>query len=93
MLLNVALPFCDVHDVALAHIRAMNSPQAVSNRHIICSSIDLMLFQDVALILDSEFASQGYKVPLKVAPNFLVKIISIFDKSVRLVKYHIFEIF
>ena len=85
MLVDVSLPFCDVRDVALAHIRAMILPDAVNKRHIICSSKDLMTFKDVAITLDAEFASKGYKIPLKVAPNCMIRCFSICDKTLRLV--------
>ena len=91
MIIDLSLPSCDVRDVALSHIRAMILPEAVSNRHIICSSKDLMTFKDVATILDSEFASKGYRIPLTIAPTFLVKIVSFFDKTLRMVKF-IFKI-
>ncbi len=41
--------------------------------------------QDYALILDNEFRVQGYNVPTWLAPNFLIKLASFFDTTIRLV--------
>ncbi len=76
---------CDVRDVALAHIKAMILPDAVNNRHIIASTEECNSMQEFALILDAEFGPRGYNIPTKVAPNFLIKIASVFDKSVQLI--------
>lgn len=77
--------FQDVRDVALAHIRAMTIPEAINNRHIIATTSETNSFRDYALILDAEFGSKGYSVPTRVAPNFLIKLFSLFDKTVQMV--------
>jgi dihydroflavonol-4-reductase len=80
---RVAYPVCDVRDVALAHIRAMLTNEAVNNRHIVNSQLDFISVKDISVILDNEFKNQGYKLPGCQAPNILVKTLSIFDKPLQ----------
>ena len=80
---NISFGFCDVRDVALAHLRAMKKPEAAGNRHLIVDGSESHTFKDVALALDAEFQDKGYKVPLTVAPNCIIKILSIFDRKIR----------
>lgn len=80
---NIGMEMCDVRDVALAHVRAMTSPEAAGQRFII--NTGGMWFRDVALILDREFRPQGYRVPTVAAPKFLVSIAAWFDKTLHAV--------
>lgn len=75
--------FCitDVRDVALAHIKAMQIPEAANNRHIIASKPESISMQSIALTLEAEFKSKGYSIPTRIAPNFLIRILGFFDKS------------
>ena len=73
----------DVRDVALAHIRAMQVPEAAGNRHLLCTQS--FCFLDLAKICAEEFGSQGYEVPKKTAPYFLMKLRGFFDQNVRMI--------
>ena len=77
--INVGL--VDVRDVAHAHIKAMTLPEAAGQRHILCKQV--MWCVDLARIMHAEFKSQGYKVPTSVAPDFLVRVAGVFDRTVR----------
>ncbi|PVD18544.1 hypothetical protein C0Q70_21094 [Pomacea canaliculata] len=71
----------DVRDVALAHVRAMTLPEAAGNRFI-CSNVNLW-FSQMALLLDAVFRPQGYNVPTCTAPKLILRVVSLFDKSLR----------
>jgi len=86
LLPRLSLPVCDVRDVALAHIRAMLTNEAVNNRHIIASQSDFTSIKEIATMLDTEFRKQGFNVPTSQAPDIFIKVFSIFDKPVRQVK-------
>ncbi len=73
----------DVRDVAVAHVKAMTLPEAAGHRHILASHP--LWIKDIAQILSDEFRPLGYKIPLKEAPYFLMKIASLFDKSVKMI--------
>jgi nucleoside-diphosphate-sugar epimerase len=53
--------FCDVRDVALAHLKAIQVAEAVNKRFLICTAD--MNFRDVANVLAPVFNPKGYKVP------------------------------
>jgi len=76
---DIYAPVCDVRDVALAHIRAMNRPEANNKRHIIVNDVNCSAFQNWAFILQKEFADKNYQIPTRIAPHFLIKILSWFD--------------
>ena len=85
MIPDINAPVCDVRDVALAHVNAMTSPDAVSQRHIIVNNLQCSNFKEWALILKEEFESKNYSIPTRVAPYFLLKLYSFFDDTVKIV--------
>jgi len=78
---RIGFPFVDVRDVADLNIRAMTDPAAGGERFI---ATDRWLWSaDVAAILRERLGSAASKVPTRVAPDFLVRLIAPFDGSVR----------
>lgn len=73
----------DVRDVALAHLRAMIVPEAAGHRHIVYSGQNLWL-QEIAILLEKEFKSQGYSIPTANCPYPFLWMTSLFDKTVKL---------
>jgi len=65
-----------VHDVARAHILAMESSIAAGNRYLI-TSCESLWFSDISALLHKKFAA--CRAPTTVAPNFLAKASSLFD--------------
>ncbi|XP_071950060.1 uncharacterized protein [Antedon mediterranea] len=78
---HIALPICDVRDVAKAHVTALTSQEAANKRHIIVS--DFVFCDKIGKILSSEFKTQGYNPTTAVASRSLVKFLSFFDSSHR----------
>jgi nucleoside-diphosphate-sugar epimerase len=72
----------DVRDVAAAHIAAMTIPEAAGQRF--CCSAHTCSTQEIALILERHFASRGYRIPTREVPDFVVRLVAVFDKTVRL---------
>jgi nucleoside-diphosphate-sugar epimerase len=72
----------DVRDVAAAHLAAMTTPEAAGQRFV-CVSASFWM-KDVALILRKNFAGRGYNVHTLEFPSWLVRLIAIFDKNIRL---------
>lgn len=83
MLPKLSLGIVDVRDVAAAHITAMTSPKAPGNRYVTISVC--FWWDDMAKMLDDEFRPLGYCVPTKVAPNFILKIGSWFDPTLKMI--------
>ncbi|MCK8120922.1 aldehyde reductase [Pseudoalteromonas sp. 2CM32C] len=79
MVANVAIPMVDVRDVANAHVKAMTNDQAAGHR-IIASRSEATHLKEIAKILKEH----GYKGPsTRVAPNFLLRFMSLFDKEAK----------
>ncbi|MGI9393614.1 MAG: NAD-dependent epimerase/dehydratase family protein, partial [Boseongicola sp.] len=70
---------CDVHDVALAHIRAMERPEAAGHRHLIVDQF--LWFADLARLINE--AVPGGKASTRVAPDILIRLLGLFDPSIR----------
>ncbi|XP_076347262.1 uncharacterized protein LOC143245150 isoform X2 [Tachypleus tridentatus] len=81
MVPRINLSICDVRDVAQAHLKAMTTPSAGGQRHII--STQNVWLKDIALILCKEFKPQGYRIPTMNAPYFALWLNSFIDKSIR----------
>jgi dihydroflavonol-4-reductase len=89
-LMDRAIPACpdltfgliDVRDVAATHIGAMTAPDAPGTRYL-CSG-DSRSMREVAEILSRNYGPKGFKIPTGNLPNFALKFVAIFDKTVRL---------
>lgn len=90
-LLNGSLPrfprfgFCvvDVRDVVDLHIRAMSAPEAAGERFIAAS--DWVWMADVSRILRSELGTSAKKVPTQEMPDFVLRIVAMFQRPMRFV--------
>ena len=89
-LLNGDLPGCpqlhvsvvDVRDVAQLHLLAMTSPKAKGERFLAVSP-PCMFVQQISLALRERLSNNAARrSPTHVLPNFLVKIVGLFDPQV-----------
>ena len=79
MVPQTEFPMVDVRDVAKIHVKALKVPDA-SGKRIIVASEEPNGFVSMAQILKNA----GYKGPsTRVAPNFLLRVLSIFDREVK----------
>lgn len=76
---NFGFSTVHVHDIAKMHVKAIDTPDAIGKRFIGVSSF--MWFPEMARVIAAEYP--GKKIPTRIAPNFLIKILGIFDKSIR----------
>uniref|UniRef100_A0A914CHQ6 NAD-dependent epimerase/dehydratase domain-containing protein n=1 Tax=Acrobeloides nanus TaxID=290746 RepID=A0A914CHQ6_9BILA len=72
----------DVRDFAKANILAMENPKTDGERIILGYNEDHNL-RDVADFLDKEFGPQGYNIPKRKLPYFLLWIASFFNATVK----------
>lgn len=78
---KLGFTYVDVRDVADLHVRAMTSPSAGGERFL---ATDRFLWtSDTAKILRDRMGEQGRKVPTRVAPNFMVRAMGMFDPAIR----------
>lgn len=75
---RISFTCIDVRDVAEAHVRAMTYPKAAGERFMLANPSVWMV--EIAKALKE----CGYDVPTNQLPDFMVRLVAIFDKSVRL---------
>ena len=72
----------DVRDVVDLHLRAMSAPAANGERFLAVAG-DFMRVQEMALALKSRLGTAARKVPTRELPDWLVKLVAMFDPTVR----------
>ena len=80
---KLGFSWVDVRDVASAHLAAMTNPDAAGQRF--CCAIEFSWIGEVADILAKRFDPDGWKVPTRKLPSFLVRVIALFDPTVKTV--------
>lgn len=73
------LPIVDVRDAAKAHVAAMTAPEAAGKRFILTA--EECSYSQLA----QELKAAGYRVPTRVFPNWIVRILGHFDPAVALI--------
>jgi dihydroflavonol-4-reductase len=78
---RLGFTFVDVRDVADLHLRAMTDPAGGGERFI---AADKFLWTaDVAAVIRERLGDAAPKVPTRVAPNLLVRAMSLIDGGIR----------
>jgi nucleoside-diphosphate-sugar epimerase len=72
----------DVRDVADLHLRAMTDPAAKGERFIAVSG-DVMSMLDIAHALKARLGEKANKVPTRLIPNFVVRVVAMFSPELR----------
>jgi dihydroflavonol-4-reductase len=78
---RLGFTFVDVRDVADLHVRAMTDPAAGGGRFI--ATDEFLWLPEVARILRERLGDAGKKVPTRTAPDFMIRLMALFDGSVR----------
>ncbi len=78
---RVGFAIVDVRDLATLHLRAMTAPEAAGQRFI--AGGDFFWFADIAKLLRERLGDAARRVPTKVAPDFLVRFASLWQKELR----------
>lgn len=89
-LMDGALPGCprlwfgvvDVRDVADLHLCAMTDPAAAGERFVATAG-EAMSVHEMATTLKERLGEVARRVPTRVLPNWLVRIVALFDPEVR----------
>jgi dihydroflavonol-4-reductase len=72
----------DVRDVADLHLRAMTNPAAKGERFLAVAG-DFMTIQEIAVVLKARLGAAAARVPTRVLPDWLLRLIALVDPSVR----------
>jgi dihydroflavonol-4-reductase len=79
---NVGFPIVDVRDVASMHILAMET-EAANGERFVCSN-DFIWFKEVGEIMRNNLPEEwAKKIPKRVMPDWLMRVVALFDKEVR----------
>jgi dihydroflavonol-4-reductase len=76
---KIGFDIVDVRSVADLLIKAMEMPQAANKRYI--ASSGYLTFKEVAMMLKQQYPHR--KIPTSELPNFIVRILSNFDASLK----------
>jgi nucleoside-diphosphate-sugar epimerase len=79
---RVAFGIVDVRDVADLHVRAMTAPAAAGERFLAVAG-EFMTVAEIAAVLRERMGADARKVPKRMLPNWLVRLVSRFDSSVK----------
>ena len=79
MLPRFGLPIVDVGDIAEMHVRALDKPETIGQRFI--GAEGFMWMAEMAEAMKAEFP--GRTIKTAVAPDLLLKFLSLFDSSIR----------
>ena len=82
-LLQIGFDYVDVRDVADLHLLAMTRIEAAGERFLATTGENLT-YKEEAQILQRNLGSTANKVSTKEIPNFLVRILAFFVKSLRM---------
>ncbi len=78
---NVRMGLVDVRDVADLHVRAMTHPEAPGQRFLAVAG-HFVTFAEVGRMLRESVGERARKVPTRVLPDWLVKLVGRFDPGV-----------
>jgi len=79
---NISFATVDVRDVASAHLAAMISPDAAGQRFICAEASHSMM--ELAHVLKDRYGGRGFNVPTRRLPSIVLRMMAIFDSTVRL---------
>jgi len=79
---DISLAMVDVRDVAGAHLSALTTPEAAGQRFICAEANHSMM--EVAVILQRRLGPLGYNIPTKRLPSIAIRLMALFDSTVRL---------
>jgi nucleoside-diphosphate-sugar epimerase len=74
----------DVRDVADLHLRAMTNPAAKGERFLAVAG-DFMTMQAIAQVLKSRMGAAAARVPTRLLPDWLLRLVALFDPTVALI--------
>ncbi|KAJ5711674.1 nucleoside-diphosphate-sugar epimerase [Penicillium malachiteum] len=81
---NLLWTFVDVRDVASMHLLAMTNPKANGERFL-CISTPEISMKEISLTLRARLGDKAKKCPTRSIPDFVVRIMGLFDSSIALV--------
>ncbi|WP_226554752.1 Rossmann-fold NAD(P)-binding domain-containing protein [Celeribacter naphthalenivorans] len=78
---NLHLNISDVRDLARIHVAAMTAPSSEGQRHP--AGLEPMSVREIAETVAQAYPELRSKLPLRSAPDWLVRIMGLFDGDIR----------
>jgi nucleoside-diphosphate-sugar epimerase len=78
---RIGFPIVDVRDIADAHIRAMTAP-GLNGERFLCAG-EFLWMSEISQILREELGADARRAPTRQLPDFLVRIVALFDAEIR----------
>jgi dihydroflavonol-4-reductase len=79
---RISFGIVDVRDVADLHLRAMTNPAAKGERFLAVAG-EFMTMLEIAQLLKARMGPAAKKVPTRELPNWMVRLASVFDPSLK----------
>lgn len=79
---DLGFALVDVRDVAAMHVAALTTPPAAGERFIVAGPHVAMA--EVAAILARRFGPEGFRVPQRRLPSFLIRVMALWDATAAL---------
>jgi nucleoside-diphosphate-sugar epimerase len=79
---DLHIPIVDVRDVARAHLLAMTNPSAAGERFLLSNGPALSM-QDIASVIKALLGRAAARVPTRVVPSFVLRLVARFAPGVR----------
>lgn len=79
MVPRLGMPVVDVRDIAMMHVRALQREDSIGSRFI--GAERFMWMVDMAQVLKAEYPDR--KIPTRLAPDWFMRLIGLFDKSIK----------
>jgi nucleoside-diphosphate-sugar epimerase len=79
---DLHIPIVDVRDVARAHLLAMTNPSAAGERFLLSNGPALSM-QDIASVIKARLGRAAARVPTRVVPSFVLRLVARFAPGVR----------
>jgi dihydroflavonol-4-reductase len=80
---NIGFPITDLRDIADAHVRAMITP-GIDGERFLCAG-QFLWMRELAAIARQQLGPRARKVPTRALPDWLLRIIALFDPAVKIV--------
>ncbi|MCT4624650.1 MAG: aldehyde reductase [Schleiferiaceae bacterium] len=77
-MLNASINMSDVRDVAKIHVEALENKKAANQRFVVASEKSHAFLE-----ISEELKDNGYKVGTGIVPNFLVKLLALFNDEMK----------
>jgi nucleoside-diphosphate-sugar epimerase len=75
------LTIVDVRDVAAMHVLVLKAPNAAGERFLCCN--ETLWMKQFAQILHANFPAFRRKIPTRELPDFMVRMVALFDSTLR----------